>query len=59
MESNSWWKKSRDSAGRKGRAWAIAVRRGSEKKTLSSEFSHISPEKKANSVLNFGSLKTF
>ena len=44
---------------RKGRAWAIAVRRGSYESLFSfSEFRSFSQDKQGNSVLNFGSCKS-
>ena len=43
---------------RKGRTWAIAVRRGSCESLFLLNSGSFSPEKEANSVLNFGSRTT-
>ena len=43
---------------RKGRTWAIAVRRGSYKSLFLLNSGHFPLNKSGNSVLNFGSRKT-
>ena len=43
---------------REGRTWAIAVKRGSYKSLFLLNSRDFSLEKKGNSVLNFGLLKT-
>ena len=47
-----------DALFRKGRIWAIAVRRGSYKSLFLLSLGRFSLEAKGNSVLNFGSRKT-